>query len=114
MAWGRGGLGVLASMGALVQARQGGEVPGAEGQLGRYLERHGAQGRPSVVSEHQIRPAEPGPGRISAPGTKEPPAHGSHLLGPSGGVVAAHVMHRGLARPAQVDRRHPARGGGPW
>lgn len=109
---GSGGLGVLASMGALVQARQGGEVLGAEGQLGRYLERHGAQGRPSVVSEHQIRPAEPGPGRISAPGTKEPPAYGSHLLGsPSGSVVAARVTHRGLARPAQMDRRHQAWGG---
>lgn len=66
-----GGPGLHGGLGA-GQAGWAGKVPGAEGRSGRYLERHGAQGRPGVVSEHQIRPAEPGPGRISAPGSQGP------------------------------------------
>lgn len=67
-----------------------------------------------MVSEHQIRPAEPGPGRIYAPGSQGPrsprptvPISWEALLA----VLWPFVPCIGvLAPPAQMDRRHQARG----
>lgn len=111
--WPGVGGGVLASMGALVQAGQGGRGRCPKLRVSQADTWRGMEPREDLAwSANTSRPAEPGQGRISAPGAKEPPAYSSHLLGgPSGSIVAAHAMHRGLAPPSPNGQEASGPGG---